>query len=284
MCDSNTSRSEQHVDRKRNTVQPQGVKKSERSEVVHVDNKSPRERSGSYNANQATCISDRHQISTVIFVIHHIRPKATSLGVHLHEQPRIARKLASLRIFIKRRQRKADPAQIFGECIARSGVGVAIDAHNEAIAGKVVDFAEFEEGHESISCQRLSQKDGTVHCDIPSLEVTSNNSLVEEHKHCLLSALLRHEPAEAHTANVIPHLDAVADDTRVPCEERVLGRDAIIALSRTMHTHRKRVLARQSPLTQENSAQCLAEESLTLSRDGMCSPRLSRYSRRSRGT
>jgi hypothetical protein len=40
----------------------------------------------------------------------------------------------------------------------------------------------------------------------------------------------------------------------------------------TMRTQYKRVFANLAPLTQENRSQCLAEESLTLSRNGVCSP------------
>jgi hypothetical protein len=116
-----------------------------------------------------------------------------------------------------------------------------------------------------------------VERNIPSLEIPRNNRLIKEDKHSLLALLLRHKPAEPDAAHIIPHLDPGAH--AVCALELRLGRiqdargipvdlDAVVV----MHTHYSRVLARLAPLTQENSTQCLAEESLTLSRNGICSP------------
>jgi hypothetical protein len=74
-------------------------------------------------------------------------------GLHVHEQPLVARKFGAVREVVERGQREADPAQVLDHRIAGSGFGLAVDADDEAVAGEVVDFAEFEEGHEPIMSQ-----------------------------------------------------------------------------------------------------------------------------------
>jgi hypothetical protein len=113
--------------------------------------------------------------------------------------------------------------------------------------------------------------------NVPSLQVSGglHDSLVKEDKHSPLALLLRHKPTEADSADIVPHLDAVSDLAVTAGRDflhRVGGAVVGLCVCIVKHTHHKRVLATLIPLTQENSAQCLAEESLTLNRDGVCCP------------
>jgi hypothetical protein len=123
--------------------------------------------------------------------------------------------------------------------------------------------------------------------DVPSLQIPANDGLVEEHKQGLFAVLFGDEPAEARAADVVPHLDAVDDgggageglldhagqaaQVERAVDERAGARVVRVA-GVVKHTHYQRVLAVLIPLTQENSAQCLAEESLTLNCNGVCCP------------
>jgi hypothetical protein len=127
--------------------------------------------------------------------------------------------------------------------------------------------------------------------DVPSLQIPANDGLVEEHKQGLFAVLFGDEPAEARSADVVPHLDAVDDgggageglldhagqaaQVERAVDERAGARGAarVVRVAGVVkHTHYQRVLAVLIPLTQENSAQCLAEESLTLNCNGVCCP------------
>jgi hypothetical protein len=79
--------------------------------------------------------------------MHHAECHSIS-SLHIHEQPLIARELGAVGEIVQGRQAESDPAQILNHGIARSRVGVAVDADDEAIAGEGVDFAKFEKGHE----------------------------------------------------------------------------------------------------------------------------------------
>lgn len=132
---------------------------------------------------------------------------------------------------------------------------------------------------------------------LPRFEVTADDAFIEEDKHGLLATFLMtsHEAPEACCAHVIPHFEPLLyqaasllvvheavfrarfrrrrrRQSMVVDSAVVVGDDVgLVAIDR-LHTRHKRVLAGQVPLTKENSLQCLAEEPLTLSRDGVCSP------------
>jgi hypothetical protein len=127
------------------------------------------------------------------------------LCLHIHKQPLLTRQLPRLAEIIQRRQAKANPTQILDQRIAARNFSVAINAHDEAIACEIVDFAEFQESHE------------------PSLEITHNDRLIEEDEHGFLFFLLRvrYEAAEPDSADVIPHFDIVAHDAVIP--HRIIG-------------------------------------------------------------
>lgn len=184
---------------------------------------------------------------------------------------------------------EADPAEVLGEDIEGLLLSVAVDADHEAGAGEVLDGAQFEESHQSRRQSQCMPWEKSRSINLPGLEVTPNHVLIEEDDHSLFVVLLCHEAAEADTAHIVPDLDPVAHQTllldiaessqsrRVRSATRILSYiDAIvvddIGSRNTLHTHNKRVLLSQVPLTKENSPQCLAEESLTLSRNGVCSP------------
>jgi hypothetical protein len=73
-------------------------------------------------------------------------------SIHVHEQPLVARERGAVGKVVERGQREADPAQVLDQSIASHLVGVAVDADDKAVAREVVDFAEFEEGHEPDVC------------------------------------------------------------------------------------------------------------------------------------
>lgn len=122
--------------------------------------------------------------------------------------------------------------------------------------------------------------------DVPSLQVARglHNSLIEEDKHGLLVVLLRNKSAEADPTDIVPHLEAVCHGARVTGANRdILDRAGRAVVGGCVcvvkHTRHQRVLLALIPLTQENRPQCLAEESLTLDRDGVCCPPSARLTR-----
>lgn len=50
------------------------------------------------------------------------------------------------------RKTEADPTQILSQIVKGGLIGVAVDAKDETVAGEVIDFAKFEEGHETVKC------------------------------------------------------------------------------------------------------------------------------------
>jgi len=80
----------------------------------------------------------------------HVPIFSVRLYLHIHEQPFLACQLFALAELVERCEAEADPAEVLGY-VGQSGlVDVAVDAQDETIAGEVVDFAEFEEGHETV--------------------------------------------------------------------------------------------------------------------------------------
>jgi hypothetical protein len=71
------------------------------------------------------------------------------LSLHIHKQPFLARKLLALTKLIERSKSETNPPQILCQVIAGRCIGMAVDAKNEAVAGEVCLFAEFEEGHKT---------------------------------------------------------------------------------------------------------------------------------------
>jgi hypothetical protein len=148
---------------------------------------------------------------------------------------------------------------------------VAVDAHDKAVAGEVVDFAEFEEGHEAgwrVSDVEKRSDVGMRVKDLPSLQISHDDRLVEKHEHGLLVLVffVRHEAAEPYATDIIPHFDPVAHDAIVRDQNVRLRtvHEAIrisvyfvmtvvvaILVVFTMRTQNQRVHA-LLPLTQEN--------------------------------
>ena len=80
----------------------------------------------------------------------HIPAFAVRSNLHVHEQPLLACQLFALAELIERCQTEPDPAQIFGQVVEGGLIGVAVDAKDETVAGELIDFAEFEEGHKTV--------------------------------------------------------------------------------------------------------------------------------------
>lgn len=203
------------------------------------------------------------------------RTRWSSLSLHIHEQPLVARQLSSIGKVAQRCQAKANPAKILDHGIALGGVGVAVDADDKAVAGEGVDFAEFEEGHEPDHALALDTR--ACRCYSPSLQISVEDSLIKKDKHGLLVVLFGHEAAELYPTNVIPHLHPFAQhrlrairlSREVPVRPDAIILNLILILHLDIRTHCKRVLASRFPLTQENRPQCPTEEPLTLSRNGV---------------
>ena len=175
---------------------------------------------------------------------------------------------------------KANPAEILGKKLKGGLLGVTVETDYQTIAGESVDSTELQESHQTTTVdQRMAPVSHQKRGNLPSFEVTTYDILVEEDDHGFLVDAFGNEATEADAADVVPDLDPVGNHG-VPvdvgeCVDAVviddLGSSSGIVVI-VMHTHHKRVLLGQVPLTKENSPQCLAEESLTLSRDGVCSP------------
>lgn len=89
--------------------------------------------------------------------------------------------------------------------------------------------------------------------------------IFQKYEQCSLAARLCHKASIDSIACVIPHLHPRLDTLMFLSSKALL-----ISLTRT---HLKQLLSRESPLTVEHRGQCVAEEPLTLSRDGVrCLP------------
>lgn len=130
----------------------------------------------------------------------------------------------------------------------------------------------------------------TMWDDIPVLEIGSNNGLVEKDEKGAQSILVGDETAEAQAGSILPDLDPLTHatggrtsqvDGAVGRRRRRRQRSTSVGLRLVVvitHTHHKRVLSDGVPLTKENGVQCLAEESLTFFRDGVCGASAARAS------
>jgi hypothetical protein len=76
----------------------------------------------------------------------------SGLSLHIHEQPLLASQLRALTELVQCSKPKANPAKVLCQGVAGELVGTAVDAEDEAAAGEVSLFAEFEEGHKTIYC------------------------------------------------------------------------------------------------------------------------------------
>ena len=125
--------------------------------------------------------------------------------------------------------------------------------------------------------------------NVPILEVRSNDRLVEEDEQSAKSILVGDKTAEAQSSSILPDLDPLTH-SRVGNShvDSAVGRgrrrrqwstsvDACLFVVVT-HTHHKRVLSDGVSLTKKNGVQCLAEESLTFFRDGVCGASAARAS------
>jgi hypothetical protein len=82
----------------------------------------------------------------------YIPPLSVRSNLHIHEQPLLAYQFFALAELIERCQTETDPAQIFGQ-VEGGLIGVAVNAQNETVTGEVINFTEFEEGHETMKRQ-----------------------------------------------------------------------------------------------------------------------------------
>lgn len=73
----------------------------------------------------------------------------TRLRLHFHEKPLVADQLFTVAELVQCRKTEANPAEVLCQGLFGELVGVAIDADDETVAGEVIDFAEFQEGHQT---------------------------------------------------------------------------------------------------------------------------------------
>ena len=106
--------------------------------------------------------------------------------------------------------------------------------------------------------------------DSPIFQVLAHNLGAKEYEQALRLAFSGHEAPEARVANIIPHLDPISHTPMCRLE-------IFVRISIHMRIRRKRDLVGCDPLTKEHASQCLAEEPLTLFRDGICSPPSPRF-------
>lgn len=103
------------------------------------------------------------------------------------------------------------------------------------------------------------------HEHLPAFKTMSQCIIFEEDEQCSLAARLCHKTSIDGIARVIPHFH--------PRLDMLMFLSSMALLISLTRTHLKQHLPRESPLTVEHRGQCVAEEPLTLSRDGMrCLP------------
>lgn len=116
-----------------------------------------------------------------------------------------------------------------------------------------------------------AEDDTREQMNIPRLQILIDGRSLKEHKHALLVADIGHEPSKARASHVVPDLQPVSHRSLAtsPVLQRPGFDQHALLVSRTQH---QRPIPRRLPLTKENSPHGVAEEPLTLSRDGVRCP------------
>lgn len=202
-----------------------------------------------------------------------------SSNFHTQENPLLADDGRCFSPFSERDGLETNPAEVLHEHLGVVLRRLAVEAHVEALAVELVEAAQLHQRHEA----RLQIADGGLG--------------VEEDEHGLAVVFTGDESAEPGAADIVPHLDPLAHGAalreaviaggngrgvrwRRQTDAAVVGSvDGLVVgvIVNVVHTHCKRVLAGRVPLTKENGLQCLTEESLTLFRNGACSPPSARH-------
>ena len=108
-------------------------------------------------------------------------------------------------------------------------------------------------------------QDVKIICHIPRLEVLSSDIwFKEDEQRAATLCTIRNKPSESEIASVVVCLQILGDAVRVLCGTKCC------CVRSVLHSHHKRVLVSDAPLTKESRSQFLAEESLTFLRDVVC--------------